>query len=158
MISTLPDYVVIVSLVAGIAGGIAMNIYMRILTLEHAVPADMIRLLGGLFTGKNGGNTRIVGTLIHLTLGFLFGLLYVWGLYTFNGISLPGALPVGLGMGFAHGVVASFAMMYLVYHGHPVESYRKSPITVSTGLVYISGHGLYGLVVALVSGLIIMSL
>ena len=134
-----------------------MNLYMRILTHEHAVPADMIQLLGGFFTGKSGGYSRILGTLTHLTLGLIFGLLYVWGLNTFNEVSLPGALPVGLGMGFAHGVVASFAMMYLVYHGHPVASYRKSRITFSTGLVYISGHGLYGFVVALVSGFLLMA-
>lgn len=143
---------ILAAVIAGIAGGLLMNLYMRMLTREHAVKADMVTLFGSLLTGSLD-QAKKVGTTIHILAGAGFGVLYTWLLYNLHTLALPQSAFTGLGMGLAHGVVVGFILMILVFHRHPVEDYRQTRITLSVGLVYISAHGIYGVVVALVAGL-----
>ena len=145
----------ITALVAGLAGGLAMNAFMRMLTSKNAVPVDMTALLGILLT-QSGNKAASKGTLIHLGFGVVFGLLYLWGMHAIAGVTLPASLFIGLGIGVVHGVIISLMLMFLVRDTHPDEKQRGSEITFMTGLAYLAGHACYGATVGLVGGLLFL--
>ncbi len=145
---------VVTALIAGLAGGIAMNTLMRILSQKHATPVDMTKVIGSLLT-RGGG--AAAGTAVHLGCGGVFGLLYLWGLHAINEVSMPSAMPIGLGFGIAHGIFVSILLMYLVRDVHPREEHRRDSVTFALGLVYVGGHAAYGFTVGLVGGLLAMA-
>ncbi len=145
------------ALVAGLAGGLAMNSLMRVLSQKHATPVDMTRVIGSLLT-RSGGDSAAAGTAVHLGCGVVFGLLYLWGLQSINGVSMPSAVPIGLGFGLAHGIFVSILLMYLVRDVHPRTENRSDNVTFAVGLVYVAGHSAYGFTVGLVGGLMAMGL
>lgn len=114
------------ALVAGLAGGVAMNALMRILSQKHATPVDMTKVIGSLLTR---GDSAAAGTAVHLTCGVVFGLLYLWGLNAINGVSMPSSIPIGLGFGIAHGIFVSILLMYLVRDVHPRTENRSDSVT-----------------------------
>lgn len=153
--STTLSTTLIVALLSGLAGGFAMNALMRILSKKQAVPVDMIRVIGALVPVSR--DSKKLGTAMHLGFGILFGLLYLWALDAINHVSLPAAIPIGLGFGVAHGIIASILLMYLARDTHPREKVRQDSAIFAIGLVYVAGHAAYGITVGLVGGLLMLA-
>src|SRR5690606_8668874 len=82
----------VVSLLAGVAGAMLMMLFMVSITRLGLLNGDMIRALGSFFTERLESSLR-VGTLLHLTAGVFFAVLY---LLAFQYVEVEGALTVPL--------------------------------------------------------------
>lgn len=141
--------------IAGLAGAVLMNLFLRWVGTSFEEPVNMVRVLGSYFTGSRESGV-LAGTVIHLVFGVVFGILYAWVLILMGAAAFPNSLFAGLGMGFAHGLLTSYAMMFVMEEKHPVSKYRNA--TFSIGLLYLIAHGIYGAVMGLSVGVLFAAL
>jgi hypothetical protein len=138
--------VCLIGAVAGLIGAMAMNAFMRLVSFRFSQRVDMTIAVGSLLTGRVD-NARMIGTLIHAGSGVIFGAVYLL-LFSLTGlVRLPEILMLGLGIGFVHGLVVSYGLMFVVSERHPVEQFRTA--TIEIGLIHLVGHVLFGLTVGL---------
>lgn len=147
--------VIILGAVCGLIGAFSMNLFMRSVSAAYSQRVDMIRALGSYFTG-NTDNASGLGTMIHAVAGVVFGILYFLLMNAMQALSLPYTLFLGIGFGFFHGLVMSYALMFYASERHPIEEYRKA--TLEEGLLHLVGHLIYGAVAGLVGGLLLLAL
>ncbi len=147
--------VIILGAVCGLIGAFSMNLFMRSVSATFSQRVDMIRALGSYFTGKTE-NASALGTLIHAVAGILFGIVYFLIMHAMHALTLPYTLFLGVGFGFFHGLVMSYALMFYASERHPIEEYRKA--TLEQGLLHLVGHLIYGAVAGLIGGLIVLAL
>jgi hypothetical protein len=138
------------ALVAGLLGGLAMELVMWLIARAGLVRGDMILALGGLLT-KSRDNAYRTGLYIHVTAAMGFALVYTLLLVTLGYTQLPFSLMIGLGVGALHGLIVSLMLVWIVAEKHPLEEFKDADLLV--GLSHFAGHVAYGGVVGLVVGL-----
>ena len=147
--------VILLGAVCGLIGAFSMNLFMRRVSATFSQRVDMIRALGSYFTGTTD-NAIGLGTLIHAVAGVVFGIVYFLIMHAMHALNLPYALFLGLGFGFFHGLIMSYALMFYASERHPIEEYRKA--TLEQGLLHLVGHIIYGAVAGLLGGGIALAL
>ena len=138
------------SLVAGILGGLAMELAMWLIVRAGLVKGDMILALGSLLS-KSRDNAYRVGLVIHVTAAVGFALVYALLMVTLGYTHMPMSLMLGLGVGVMHGLLVSLMLVWVVADHHPLEEFKEADLLV--GLSHFAGHVAYGGVVGLVVGL-----
>jgi uncharacterized membrane protein YagU involved in acid resistance len=138
------------ALVAGVAGGLAMQLAMRLIGRGNELKGDMILALGSLIT-KSRDNAYRVGLIVHVTAAVGFGLVYTLLMVTLGYTGMPMSLMLGLGVGTLHGLIVSLMLVWVVADQHPLEEFKEADLLV--GLSHMAGHVVYGGVIGLVVGL-----
>lgn len=138
------------ALVAGVAGGLAMQLAMRLIGHGNELKGDMILALGSLIT-KSRENAYRVGLVVHVTAAIGFGLVYTLLMVTLGYTGMPMSLMLGLGVGTLHGLIVSLMLVWVVADQHPLEEFKEADLLV--GLSHMAGHVAYGAMVGLVVGL-----
>ncbi|MDQ8207223.1 hypothetical protein QEH52_06870 [Coraliomargarita sp. SDUM461003] len=141
----------ILGAICGLIAAFVMNLFMRAVGRCFDRRADMVRALGSFFTGKLE-NAAAVGTAIHACAGVVFGIIYFVIMQSMGALAFPQAIFLGLGFGFFHGLITSYALMYYASERHPLEDYRKA--TMQEGVLHLLGHMIFGLVAGLLGALI----
>lgn len=140
----------LIGAVSGLVAAMVMNLFMRAVGRRFGRSADMVRALGSYFTGGLQ-NATTVGTLIHSVAGIVFGMVYFAIMYYVGALAFPKAILLGLGLGFAHGLIASYALMIYASNRHPLEEYRKA--TIQEGVLHMFGHIIFGAVIGVLGGI-----
>jgi hypothetical protein len=138
------------ALVAGVLGGLAMEVAMWLIARAGLARGDMILALGSLLT-KSRDSAYRVGLIVHVTAAMGFALVYTLLLVTLGYTHLPLSLMIGLGVGVGHGLLVSLMLVWVVADHHPLEEFKEADLLV--GLSHFAGHVVYGGVVGLVVGL-----
>jgi len=138
------------SLVAGILGGLAMELVMWLISRAGLARGDMVLALGSLLT-KTRENAHRVGLVIHVTAAVGFAFVYCLLMVTLGYTHMPMTLMLGLGVGVLHGLIVSLMLVWVVADHHPLEEFKEADLLV--GLTHLAGHVAYGGVVGLVVGL-----
>jgi hypothetical protein len=138
------------ALVAGVVGGLAMQLAMRLIGRGNELKGDMILALGSLIT-KSRDNAYRVGLIVHVTAAIGFGLVYTLLMVTLGYTGMPMSLMLGLGVGTLHGLVVSLMLVWVVADQHPLEEFKEADLLV--GLSHMAGHVVYGGVIGLIVGL-----
>lgn len=138
------------SLVAGVLGGLAMELVMWLIARAGLVKGDMILALGSLLT-KSRDNAYRTGLYIHVTAAMGFALVYTLLLVTLGYTHLPLSMMLGAGVGVLHGLIVSLMLVWVVADQHPLEEFKEADLLV--GLSHFAGHVAYGGVVGAVVGL-----
>jgi hypothetical protein len=138
------------ALVAGIIGGLAMELAMWAISRAGLAKGDMILALGSLLT-KTRENAYRVGFIIHATAAIGFALVYTLLMVTLGYTNLPLSLMLGLGVGALHGIIVSLMLVWVVSDQHPLEEFKEADLLV--GLTHFAGHVVYGGVIGLIVGL-----
>jgi hypothetical protein len=137
----------IVSVVAGVAGALAMTGVMALIGQNGPPGRSMIEAVGSLLT-KTRENARLVGVMLHGISAIGYGLVYTILLMALNLTEWPGAFFGGLGLGTFHGIVVSLALVWVIADQHPLEEYRETGPMVF--LQHLAGHVAYGAAVGVV--------
>lgn len=138
------------ALVAGVVGGLAMQLAMRLIGRGNELKGDMILALGSLIT-KSRENAYRVGLIVHATAAIGFGLVYTLLMVTLGYTGMPMSLMLGLGVGTLHGLIVSLMLVWVVADQHPLEEFKEADLLV--GLSHMAGHVVYGGVIGLIVGL-----
>ncbi len=142
--------IILSGIICGVFGALLMNLFLRWISASFDEPVNMVKVIGSYFSGTNEHSLR-TGSLLHISFGAAFGVLYCLFLVLLNGATLPLSFFAGLGMGFAHGLLVSYGLMFFIGEKHPISRYRKS--TFSVGILYLISHVIYGGSVGLLLGL-----
>ena len=140
----------VASLLAGVLGGLTMELVMWLIARAGLAKGDMILALGSLLT-RSRANAYRAGLYIHVTAAMGFALVYVLLLVTLGYTHLPLSLMVGLGVGALHGLVVSLMLVWIVADKHPLEEFKEADLLV--GLSHFAGHVAYGGMVGFIVGL-----
>lgn len=130
------------AMIAGLAGTVTMSLVIYLGPVVGIPKIDLIDLLGSVFSG-NKTAARILGTVLHLAIGAVSGIIYafLWSLGVFS----P-TWATGLFFGLGHWVMVSL-MMPRILMMHP-----RSP-TMERSLVWVIGlllaHLVFGIATAL---------
>ena len=138
------------ALVAGILGGLAMELAMWLISRAGLARGDMVLALGSLLT-KSRENAYRVGLIVHATAAIGFGLVYTLLMITLGYTAMPLSLMLGLGVGTLHGILVSLMLVWVVADQHPLEEFKEADLLV--GLSHFAGHVAYGAIVGVVVGL-----
>ena len=138
------------SLLAGVLGGLAMQLAMWLISRASVVKGDMILALGSLIT-KSRDNAYRVGFILHAIAAIGFGLVYTLLMVTLGYTTLPHSLMLGLAVGVGHGLLVSLMLVWVVSDQHPLAEFKEADLLV--GLSHFVGHVAYGAVVGLVVGI-----
>ena len=138
------------AIVAGIFGGLAMELAMWLISRAGLARGDMVLALGSLLT-KTRENAYRVGLIVHATAAIGFGLVYTLLMITLGYTNMPLSLMLGLGVGTLHGILVSLMLVWVVSDRHPLEEFKEADLLV--GLSHFAGHVAYGAVVGVVVGL-----
>ena len=138
-----------VSLIAGVLGGLAMQVAMWLISRGGLAKGDMILALGSLIT-KSRENAYRVGFIVHAIAAIGFALVYTLLMVTLGYTHMPLSLVIGLGVGIGHGLLVSLMLVWVVSDHHPLEEFKEADLLV--GLSHFAGHVAYGGVVGLVVG------
>jgi hypothetical protein len=140
----------VTALVAGILGGLAMELAMWLISRAGLARGDMVLALGSLLT-KSRENAYRVGLVVHATAAIGFGLVYALLMVTLGYTQMPLSLMLGLGVGTLHGLLVSLMLVWVVADRHPLEEFKEADLLV--GLSHFVGHVVYGAIVGAVVGL-----
>lgn len=138
------------ALVAGVAGGAAMELALWLIARAGLARGDMILALGSLLT-KSRHNAYRVGLVVHATVAIGFAFVYTLLMVALGYTRLPESLMLGLGAGTFHGIVVSLMLVWVVADQHPLEEFKEADLLV--GLSHFAAHVVYGGVVGFVVGL-----
>lgn len=146
---------ILLGAICGLIGAFVMNQFMRTVSAAYSKRVDMTRALGSYFTGKLE-NANSVGTAIHSVAGIVFGVIYFCIMDLMGALNFPFAIFLGIGFGFFHGLISSYALMFYASERHPIEEYRKA--TLEEGMLHMIGHLIFGAVTGLLGGLLSFAL
>lgn len=136
-------------LAAGLAGTVAMTIFLMLPRWLGRVHVDVIQAGGSLVVGPGKRSAFPVGLAIHIAMGIGFAFVY-YGFLTLS--ALPFNSLTGLMLGSIHGVIAMLLVSILIMEHHPEQRYHdRGP---STGLAQLGAHMLYGTIVGSVAGIL----
>jgi hypothetical protein len=138
------------ALVAGVLGGVAMELVLWLIGRVGWAKADMLVALGSMVT-KSRENAWQVGAVLHTISAIGFAMVYTLLLTRTGFTHLPLSMMLGLGVGFVHGLIVSLALVWIVAERHPLAEFNEA--TLAIGLSHLVGHVAYGGVVGLVVGL-----
>ncbi|HEY4248405.1 MAG TPA: hypothetical protein VGM64_16275 [Lacunisphaera sp.] len=139
------------SLVAGVLGGVAMEVVMWLISRAGLAKGDMILALGSLIT-KSRDNAYRVGFIVHAIAAIGFGLVYTLLMITLGSTHLPQSLMIGLAVGVGHGLLVSLGLVWVVSDQHPLAEFKEADLLV--GLTHFAGHVAYGGIVGFVVGIL----
>lgn len=137
-------------LVAGIAGGAAMEGALWIIGKAGWAKADMVVALGSLLTKSRDAAWR-VGAIIHWVSAIAFAVIYALIAIALGYTHMPASMMLGVGIGFAHGLIVSLGLVWVVAEQHPLEEFNDAGLAI--GLSHLVGHVAYGAVVGFIIGL-----
>jgi len=133
----------------GIAGTMAMTLFLLLPRWLGWAHVDVIRAGGALLVGPGNRSAYPVGMGLHIGIGIGFAFVY-YGFLTLS--SLPFNALTGLLLGSIHGVIAMLIVSILIMEHHPNSKYHnRGP---ATGLAQLGAHMVYGTVVGSVAGLL----
>jgi hypothetical protein len=138
------------ALLAGLLGGAAMELVLWLIGAAGWAKADMLIALGSLLTRRRERAWR-VGAIVHLASAMCFGVLYTVALVELGYTKGSSALMTAGAIGFAHGLIVSLGLVWVVAEQHPLEEFNDAGLAI--GLAHIVGHVVYGGVVGLVVSL-----
>jgi len=141
---------ILTSLAAGVLGAIAMESTMAAIIRFGWARGSMIVALGSLVTKERSGAAR-VGALLHTIAALVFAALYVLVMVLAGVSGLRAALAAGAGLGFAHGMVVSLLLVWIIAERHPLAEFRDADLAI--GLCHLAGHVAFGAVVGIVAGM-----
>ena len=141
---------VVISIVAGVVGGAAMEGVILLFSRSNWGKGSMIVALGSLIT-KTRENAWQVGAALHALSAIGFAAIYAFAMIRLGFEHLPVSLMFGLGAGFFQGLIVSLALVWIVSEHHPLEEFREADLAI--GLSHLLGHVVYGGVIGLVVGL-----
>ncbi len=142
---------ILTGLVTGVIGALLMNLILRWISATFAEPLNMVEVLGSFFN-TDPKRAVYLGTVLHLVSGAVFGVIYVWFLYLIGAHVGLTPLFAGVGMGFFHGLLVSYILMFFVRDSHPIESFRRASLQV--GVFYLFVHAVYGGFVGAATGIL----
>ena len=142
---------ILTGLVTGAIGALLMNLMLRWISATFAEPLNMVEVLGSFFN-SDPRRAIFIGTVLHFISGAVFGILYVWFLYLIGAHKGLTPLFAGVGMGFFHGLLVSYILMFFVRDTHPIENFRRASFQV--GVFYLFAHVVYGGFVGAATGII----
>lgn len=137
------------ALVAGVLGGIAMEMVLWVIGRGGWAKADMIVALGSMFT-KSRTTAWRVGAMVHIVSAIGFAMAYTLLLHSLGYTRMPWSAALGAGVGFLHGLIVSLGLVWVVAEQHPLEEFNEAGMAI--GLSHIVGHVVYGAVVGFVVG------
>lgn len=145
---------VLAALIAGLVGTAAMTLLMMLAPRMGMPKMDVMGMLGSMVS-QDAGRARLIGAVMHFMMGMVFAVVYalLWSL----GIGSASAL-WGLIFGAVHGLGAGVMMPVMTrVMPSPVSSAgvataSASPSGMSGMPGLLMGHMVFGLVVALVYG------
>lgn len=138
------------SLVAGLAGGAAMEGVMVLIARADWAKGNMIVALGSLLT-KSRDNAFRVGLIVHGISAVGFAMVYTMLMLLLGLNHLPLSLMLGIGLGALHGLLVSLMLVWVVSESHPLPEFSEAGLEV--GLTHFAAHVAYGAVVGLIVGL-----
>jgi hypothetical protein len=139
---------ILVLLSGGVAGTVAMTLFLMLPRWLGWAHVDVIRAGGSLVVGSGNRFAFPVGMAIHIGMGIGFAFVY-YGFLSLS--SLPFNALTGLLLGSLHGVVAMLLVSILIMEHHPNSRYHnRGP---ATGLAQLGAHMLYGVIVGSLFGL-----
>ena len=134
----------------GVAGTLAMTLFLLIPRWVGWAHVDVIRAGGALVVGSDKRSAFPVGMAIHIGMGIGFAFVY-YGFLSLS--SLPFNALTGLLLGSIHGVIAMLLVSILIMEHHPNSRYHnRGP---ATGLAQLGAHMVYGTIVGSVMGLLL---
>jgi hypothetical protein len=138
----------ILLLSGGLAGTMAMTLFLLLPRWLGWAHVDVIRAGGALVVGSGNRSAFPVGMAIHIGMGIGFAFVYAAFL---NLSSLPFNALTGLLLGSIHGVIAMLLVSILIMEHHPNPRYHdRGP---ATGLAQLGAHMIYGTAVGLVASM-----
>jgi hypothetical protein len=141
-------YLLWVALVSGIIGTLGMTLFLWLVTRSGYAGADLVRVIGSLFTRRQDNSFRL-GITIHIINGIIFAVAYTLILVMANVTTYLFKAGIGISIGFLHGAVFSFLLVVAVSEHHPVEKFRNTGFAVA--VAYVAAHCIYGFLVASVA-------
>ena len=141
--------IAILLLAGGVAGTMAMTLFLLLPRWLGWAHVDVIRAGGALVVGSGHRSAFPIGMGIHIGMGIVFAFIY----YEFLSLSaLPLNALTGLLLGSIHGVIAMLLVSILIMEHHPDSKYHnRGP---ATGLAQLGAHMLYGTIVGSIVGLL----
>lgn len=136
---------ILLTMAAGVAAGWAMHGLMLAISSRQEVPVNMVRALGSFGSGEVNERATWIGFAAHTAGGAVLGLIYGLLLHFLGIQSHPVAFLAGGILGFFHGLVVAYILMYYAAERHPVADYRKA--TMPVGATHLCGHIFFGLTV-----------
>jgi uncharacterized membrane protein YagU involved in acid resistance len=133
--------------IAGIVAGAALEGVLWVLGVRGWAKANMIVALGSLFTRSRETAWR-VGIILHAVAAIGFAVAYALLMLRLGFTRMPHSLFLGLGIGFAHGLIVSLGLVWVVAEQHPLAEFNEAGLAI--GLSHILGHVVYGAVVGIV--------
>jgi len=149
MLTTALVNFLLTALVAGLLGGIAMELVLWLIGRGGWAKADMIVALGSMFTKSRDSAWR-VGAILHIVAAIGFAMAYTLLLHSLGFTHMPFAAAVGAGVGFLHGLIVSLGLVWVIAEQHPLKEFNEAGMAI--GLSHIVGHVVYGAVVGFVVG------
>ena len=146
---TVSDFVLI-SLIAGTAGAIAMYFTMRLINISGWAKGDMLLALGSMALNRRE-NAFLVGTVIHWVSSIVFAFLYLLVLSKTGCLHFPAALFGGAFLGGLQGFFVSLALVWVATDRHPLEEFRNADLPI--GVMHLVGHIAFGATVGFIIGL-----
>lgn len=147
MSTTLLLTFILTALVAGVLGGLVMEVVLWLIGRGGWAKADMIVALGSMFT-KSRETAWRVGAVLHIISAIVFALIYTLLMHVLGATEMPWSAALGVGVGFLHGLIVSLGLVWVVAEQHPLEEFNEAGLAI--GLSHIVGHVAYGAVVGLV--------
>ena len=138
----------LIALVAGVLGSIAMLLSMRTVFSPNGKPINMLAAVGSLFLGRTR-KAELLGAGIHFIAGVIFSFGYIALFLTLGLTSLLKAGAAGIGFGFLHGLVVAYGLMAFIADRHPIEEYRCASLPVAC--IHLVGHLVFGGTVGIVA-------
>jgi hypothetical protein len=140
---------VILLLAGGMAGTVAMTLFLLIPRWLGWAHVDVIRAGGALIVGSENRVAFPLGMAIHIGMGIVFAFVY-YGFLSLS--SLPFNALTGLLLGSLHGVIVMLLVSILIMEHHPNSKYHhRGP---ATGLAQLGAHMLYGTILGFIVGLL----
>jgi hypothetical protein len=141
---------VILAIVAGVTGTVAMSLMMWFIHQRGWANADMIRAVGSMVT-RRYDNALVPGLFLHLLAGILFAIPYLIIMRATGISNWFVIMQIGLAIGTMHGAAMVFVLMAMA-EKHPLEQFRVAGPAV--GWAHVIGHMAYGTGVGLAVGFI----
>ena len=138
------------SLVAGILGGLAMELVMWLICRAGWAEGNMIIAVGSMVT-KTREKAFRTGAVLHVLSAVGFAMVYAIAMRELGLSHFPIGFYAGLGFGVIHGLIVSLMLVWVVAVQHPLEEFQTAGFAV--GLSHFAGHVAYGGVVGMVIAL-----
>jgi hypothetical protein len=141
---------VLYSILAGLAGAAAMTLVLGLFGKVGWTRANLVVALGQLFS-QNRNTALLIGATIHAVAGAIFAMVYTLIFALFHLQTATAIIFVGLGVGWAHGIVASLIFVVSTVLGNPEGEMKK--VQFAGGPAYMVSHMVFGFVVGVVIGI-----